>query len=68
MKLTAHLGGITVKIKKHNTMGSSSSLWLAMGIVFGAVFDHIILGMIIGLGIGSAFDLMNYSRKTKHKG
>ncbi|WP_155241874.1 hypothetical protein [Clostridium pasteurianum] len=35
----------------------------ALGIVFGVVFNHIVWGMIIG--IGSAIDLTNYSRKSK---
>ncbi|QAA32234.1 hypothetical protein [Clostridium manihotivorum] len=52
-------------IKKHNTMSSGMFYGCALGIIFGAVFKHIDWGMITGIGIGSAIDLMKYSRNSK---
>ncbi len=52
-------------IKRHNTMNSGMFYGCTLGIVFGAAFKNITWGMIIGTGIGSAIDLMNYSRKSK---
>jgi hypothetical protein len=56
-----------MSVKKHKTMSSGMFYGCVLGIVLGAAFKDIVSGMIFGIGIGSAIDLMKYYRKSKLK-